>query len=121
MKGNITSDKRSQMMSAVKSEDTKPEIAVRKILYSASYRYRLHAKGIPGKPDVVIRKLKAAIFINGCFWHRHDCHLFTIPKTRSDFWKAKIESNIKRDKENLLRLRANRLQSHYCLGFLHER
>lgn len=104
MADKITSTQRSKMMSAVKGKNTKPEIVIRKILYSAGYRYRLHVKNVSGNPDIVIKKLKTAIFINGCFWHGHDCHLFTIPKTRSDFWKQKIDSNTKRDKGNLEKL-----------------
>ena len=104
MTDKVTSQQRSKMMSAIKGKNTKPEIVIRKILYSEGYRYRLHVNSVIGNPDIVIRKLKTAIFINGCFWHGHDCPLFTIPKTRSDFWKQKIESNIKRDSENMQKL-----------------
>ena len=84
-------------MAGIGSKDTKPEIIVRKAMHSSGFRYRLHVKGLPGKPDLVFQKYNAVIFVNGCFWHGHDCHLFKWPKTRSDFWKQKIEGNIARD------------------------
>lgn len=88
-------------MSHVKGKNTKPEIMVRKFLFEHGYRYRLHRKDLPGKPDIVLPKYKTAIFINGCFWHGHkDCKYFTLPETNSEFWKSKIDSNIKRDKES---------------------
>jgi len=95
---------RSQNMRAVKSKNTKPELQIRKHLHSLGYRYRLHSKKLPGKPDLVIQKYNTAIFINGCFWHGHDCPAFTWPKTRSDFWKEKISGNIKRDADNINQL-----------------
>ena len=88
-------------MSHVKGKNTKPEIMVRKFLFEHGYRYRLHRKDLPGKPDIVLPKYKTAIFINGCFWHGHkDCKYFTLPETNSEFWRSKIDSNIKRDKES---------------------
>ena len=88
-------------MSHVKGKNTKPEIMVRKFLFEHGYRYRLHRKDLPGKPDIVLPKYKTAIFINGCFWHGHKyCKYFTLPETNSEFWKSKIDSNIKRDKES---------------------
>lgn len=96
----ITKERRSWNMSQIRSKDTVPEIIVRKYLYAQGVRYRLHVK-LPGKPDVVIRKKRIAIFINGCFWHAHDnCPNFRFPKARSEFWKTKIESNISRDEKN---------------------
>ncbi len=88
---------RSRMMSGIKGKNTKPELAVRVGLHGLGFRYRLHANEIPGKPDLWLPKYRAAIFINGCFWHGHNCSLFKMPGTRQDFWKAKIDSNRNRD------------------------
>lgn len=96
----ITKEHRSWNMSRIRGMNTRPEILVRKFLYSNGVRYRVHAK-LPGKPDIVIRKKNLAIFINGCFWHAHNgCKDFRLPKARSNFWKAKIEGNIARDQKN---------------------
>lgn len=84
------------MMSGIRAKNTRPEIQIRKSLYAAGYRYRLHGK-LPGKPDLVFPGRKAVLFVNGCFWHGHDCHLFRLPATRPEFWQAKIASNISRD------------------------
>lgn len=92
---------RSRMMSGIKGKDTKAEILIRKKIYALGYRYRLHYKKLPGKPDIVLPKYKAIIQINGCFWHGHNCHLFRLPKTNTDFWKSKIESNVLRDERNM--------------------
>ena len=87
-------------MSRVKSKDTGPELLVRKFLHSQGFRYRLHVKNLPGKPDIVLPKYKTVIFIHGCFWHGHkDCKYFTIPKTRSDWWREKINKNIENDEK----------------------
>ena len=95
------SEQRSRNMSAIKSKNTKPEIAVRKLLYSMGYRFRLHRKDLPGSPDIVLPKYKTVIFVHGCFWHRHEnCKYASTPKTRSEFWESKFEGNIKRDKIN---------------------
>lgn len=91
---------RSKNMSAIKGKDTQPELLIRKALHASGYRYRLHDKKLPGKPDLVFLKYKAVIQINGCFWHGHDCHLFKWPKTRQDFWKEKIGKNITNDVKN---------------------
>ena len=96
---------RSRMMAGITGKNTKPEIAVRKALHRMGYRFRLHSKRLPGKPDLVFPKHQAAVFVNGCFWHGHDCHLFRLPATRSDFWREKIEANRKRDARNRERLR----------------
>lgn len=88
---------RSRMMSGIKGKNTKPELVVRLGLHALGFRYRLHPKGIPGRPDLWLPKHNAAIFINGCFWHGHDCSLFKVPATRQDFWWAKIEANRARD------------------------
>lgn len=91
---------RSYNMSRVKGKDTKPEEIVRKYLFSQGFRYRKNDKRLPGKPDIVLPKYKTVIFINGCFWHKHEgCKYFVWPKSNSEFWKEKIESNIVRDKK----------------------
>ena len=87
-------------MSGIRSKNTKPEIVVRKALHRRGYRYRLHNGALPGKPDLVFPSRKAVIFVNGCFWHGHGCHLFRWPSTREEFWKAKILRNRERDSEN---------------------
>jgi len=84
---------RSRMMSAIKSRNTKPELAIRKRLFARGLRYSLHSSLLPGKPDLVFRRYKAVILVHGCFWHGHDCHLFKWPKSNNAFWKAKIERN----------------------------
>ena len=99
------SEQRSRNMSAIKSKNTKPEIAVRKVLHSMGYRFRLHGKELPGSPDIVLPKYRTVIFVHGCFWHRHkDCKYATTPKTRGEFWNNKFRSNVERDleiKENI--------------------
>lgn len=83
---------RSYNMSQIKNKNTKPEIIVRKFLFSNGFRYRLNVTNLPGKPDIVLPKYKTAIFVNGCFWHGHEeCKYFVLPKTRADWWKEKIE------------------------------
>jgi len=89
-------------MRTVKSANTKPEIIVRKFLFLKGLRYRLHDKKLPGTPDIKLSKYKCAIFINGCFWHGHECRKQLIPKSNVDFWEAKIAKNISRD-ENALK------------------
>lgn len=89
---------RSQMMARVRSADTRPELVLRKALHAIGFRFRLHVRSLPGCPDIVMRKHRCAIFVNGCFWHGHaDCKHFRIPKTRPEFWSAKIEANRERD------------------------
>ena len=89
---------RSYNMSKIRSKDTKPELLVRKFLHSQGFRYRLHVKQLPGKPDIVLPKYKTVIFIHGCFWHGHsDCRYYIIPKTRSEWWLEKINKNKSRD------------------------
>jgi DNA mismatch endonuclease (patch repair protein) len=92
-------------MSRIKGKDTKPEMIVRKYLFSKGFRYRLHDKKLPGKPDIVLKKYKTAIFINGCFWHGHmDCRYFVVPKTRTEWWLDKINKNISNDNINIGKL-----------------
>jgi len=91
---------RSFNMSRIKGKDTKPEILVRKWLWAQGYRYRLHSKNLPGKPDIVFPSRKKVVFVHGCFWHKHDCDYFKWPATKPDFWKKKIGENVRRDKSN---------------------
>lgn len=84
-------------MSGIRGKDTQPELAIRRGLHARGFRFRLHAKDVPGKPDLVLPRFHAAIFVNGCFWHRHDCHLFKMPATRPEFWSQKLERNVLRD------------------------
>jgi DNA mismatch endonuclease (patch repair protein) len=89
---------RSYNMSQIKGKDTKPEMLVRRFLHSKGFRYRLHVKNLPGKPDIVLPKYKTVIFINGCFWHGHKgCKYFVMPKSRQYYWVPKIQNNIKKD------------------------
>jgi DNA mismatch endonuclease, patch repair protein len=84
---------RSRMMSGIRARNTKPEIQVRSHLHKAGFRYRLHVADLPGRPDIVLPRWNAVIFVHGCFWHGHDCPLFRVPKTRSEWWQAKINRN----------------------------
>lgn len=84
-------------MAAIRGADTRPEMTIRKALHARGFRYRLHAKELRGKPDLILPKYKASIFVHGCFWHGHDCPLFRWPKTREDFWRHKIGENQRRD------------------------
>lgn len=87
-------------MSHIKNKDTKPEVLVRRFLFANGFRFRLHRKDLPGKPDIVLPKYKTVIFINGCFWHGHqDCRYATIPETNREFWETKIFGNVERDKK----------------------
>ncbi|WP_281645819.1 very short patch repair endonuclease [Parendozoicomonas sp. Alg238-R29] len=97
---NLSSQTRSHIMASIHSKDTKPEILVRKALYSLGFRYRCHYKNLPGKPDIVLPKYRAIIQVNGCFWHGHDCHIFKMPKSRTEFWENKISRNQIRDEAN---------------------
>lgn len=90
---------RSRMMSGIGSKNTRQEVSLRKLLHGMGFRYRLHAKDVPGRPDIVLPRYRAAIFVHGCFWHGHDCSLFRLPGTRQEFWKDKIGRNERRDAE----------------------
>ncbi|TQK03430.1 very short patch repair endonuclease [Herbaspirillum sp. SJZ107] len=97
---------RSRMMSGIRSKDTQPEMLVRKYLHRQGFRYRLHARKLPGSPDLVLPKYKVAIFVHGCFWHRHQgCRYATTPASNAERWKLKFDTNTERDarKENMLR------------------
>ena len=91
---------RSRMMSGIRSKNTKPELLIRKGLHARGFRFRLHGKRLPGKPDLVLPAFSAVIFVHGCFWHGHDCHLFKWPKTRRAFWRTKILRNQAKDAES---------------------
>lgn len=100
---------RSRMMSGIRGKNTQPEMLVRRLLHAMGYRYRLHARELPGKPDIVFRKRHIAIFVHGCFWHRHpdpECRLSRMPKSRVDFWQPKLEGNRARDEANVAALEA---------------
>ena len=97
----LTKEQRHRCMSAIKGKNTKPELLVRKFLFSHGFRYRLNYPRLPGHPDLVLRKYRTVIFVNGCFWHGHQgCKYYTLPKTNIEFWKNKIERNRNRDLED---------------------
>lgn len=99
----LTQEQRSVRMSRVRGADTKPEMVVRRLIHALGYRYRLHRRGLPGRPDLVFPVRRKAIFVHGCFWHRHPdpaCPLARLPKSRLDFWRAKLEGNRTRDQRN---------------------
>lgn len=102
-----TKEERSRNMAAIKGKDTKPEMIVRKYLFSRGLRFRIQVKKLPGNPDIVLPKYKAVIFVNGCFWHRHEgCKYFRLPQSNVEFWKDKIERNVLRDMRNEGELKA---------------
>ena len=97
---------RSFNMSKIKGKDTKPEMLVRKFLHANGFRYRLHVKDLPGKPDIVLPKYKTVVLVNGCFWHGHKrCKYFVIPKTRTDWWTEKLNKNIENDNKSVKALK----------------
>ncbi len=101
----LTPEQRHRNMAAIKSKNTKPEMIVRKVTHSLGFRYRLHRKDLPGKPDLVFPGRRKVIFVHGCYWHSHKCKFGKVqPKTNVGFWRAKRESNMKRDKKNLKEL-----------------
>lgn len=94
----MTKEERSRCMAAIKGKDTKPELLVRRYLFSRGLRFRIHVRSLPGNPDIVLPKYKTVIFVNGCFWHGHEgCRYFRLPKSNVEFWKTKIERNTARD------------------------
>lgn len=98
----MTPEQRSRCMAAIKGKDTKPEMIVRKYLFSRGMRFRVQVRKLPGNPDIVLPKYKTVIFVNGCFWHGHEgCKYFRLPKSNIEFWKEKIERNIERDRESM--------------------
>lgn len=101
----VSKAKRSKMMSGIQGKDTKPEMQIRTALHGLGYRYKLHNKNLPGKPDLVFPKYHAVLFVHGCFWHLHNCHLFKWPSTRKEFWMKKITGNKERDIQNIQKLK----------------
>jgi DNA mismatch endonuclease, patch repair protein len=102
---HLTKQKRSKLMAKVRRENTAPEMLVREVIWAEGFRYRLHVKKLPGCPDIVLTRLKKAIFVNGCFWHGHFCRRKQMPKTNAQFWLLKIERNKKRDSSNIRKLK----------------
>lgn len=100
MADTVTPDVRSRMMSAIRSKNTGPELALRCGLHALGFRFRINDRTLPGSPDIVFPKYRAVIFAHGCFWHGHDCALFRLPATRTDFWRSKIDGNRVRDAAN---------------------
>lgn len=104
MADNHSKEVRSMNMSHIRSKNSKPEELVRKHLFSKGFRYRKNVKTMPGCPDIVLPKYKTVIFVNGCFWHKHDCPRFVWPSSNEDYWRPKIMGNVERDKRNLAEL-----------------
>ena len=105
MTDNLSPDRRAWNMSQIHGKNTHPELAIRKALHKAGFRFRLHRKDLPGKPDIVLPKHKTVIFAHGCFWHSHGCKDSRIPKTNTEFWSAKLTDNVKRDAESVRQLK----------------
>lgn len=95
----VTPEVRSRMMAGIKGKDTKPEMVIRSALHRAGFRFRLHYKNLPGRPDLAFPRYRAVVFVHGCFWHGHNCHLFRWPLTRGEFWREKIGRNLARDSQ----------------------
>ena len=106
MSDHLTAEKRSWNMSHIRSKDSKPETLVRKYLFSKGFRYRKNVKKLPGCPDIVMPKYQTVIFVNGCFWHKHDCPRFVWPSSNIEYWRSKILGNVERDKKNYLELQS---------------
>ena len=107
MADTITPEQRSDLMSRIRSTNTKPEMAVRSLVHRLGYRFRLHRRDLPGRPDIVLPRHRKIILVHGCFWHGHDCKLASKPKSNGDYWSAKIVSNKERDAKNLAALGAS--------------
>ena len=105
MADTISKAERSALMARIRGKDTKPEVFVRSALHRAGFRFRLYARGLPGRPDIVLPRHGVVIFVHGCFWHRHGCALASEPATRRRFWQAKFEANMARDPRNARALR----------------
>ena len=102
----FSTSKRSEVMSRIRGRDTRPELAIQSMVHGMGYRFRLHDKRLPGRPDLVLPRLQTVIFVHGCFWHRHSgCRYTTTPATRRDFWQAKFDANVARDKRTTAALR----------------
>jgi DNA mismatch endonuclease (patch repair protein) len=105
MTDRVGSEQRSRMMAAVHPANTKPELYVRRRLFAAGYRFRLHAKALPGKPDIVLPRFRIVVFVHGCFWHGHSCRRGKRPASNVEFWETKIDGNIRRDRKNRVALK----------------
>ena len=105
MADNLSRDVRHKNMSHIRSKNSKPEEIVRKYLFSQGFRYRKNDSRLPGKPDIVLPKYKTVIFVNGCFWHQHDCGRFVWPSSNEEYWRSKILGNVARDQRNYQQLR----------------
>ena len=104
----MSADKRSALMSRIRGRDTGPEVRIRRFLWQAGLRYRLHARGLPGRPDLVLPRWNAVVFVHGCFWHSHvGCPYFRLPKTRAEFWEQKLRGNLERDARAVAALTAS--------------
>jgi DNA mismatch endonuclease, patch repair protein len=104
MMDTLTGKQRSERMALIRGKNTGPELVVRRLVHGMGFRYRLHVRSLPGRPDLVLRSLKKVIFVHGCFWHRHgdpSCKLARLPKSRLEFWQVKLESNRQRDLKTL--------------------
>ncbi|NCP62459.1 MAG: DNA mismatch endonuclease Vsr [Alphaproteobacteria bacterium] len=112
----FSENKRSAIMAAIKSKNTKPEVLLRKALFKKGYRYSLHTKNIRGRPDIFLRKYNAAIFFHGCFWHGHTCKAGKLPNTRQEFWEKKISINKERDALILADLKKKPIRVLYIWG-----
>jgi DNA mismatch endonuclease (patch repair protein) len=105
MADTLSAEERSERMSRIRSRDTKPEVALRKALHKLGLRFRLHANSLPGKPDIIFRNHRTAIFVHGCFWHRHQgCKVATTPKSNTKYWIEKFDRNVARDAATIARL-----------------
>lgn len=105
MADNHSKETRSMNMSHIRSKNTKPEEMVRKYLFAKGFRYRKNVKKLPGSPDIVLPKYKTVIFVNGCFWHKHDCPRFVWPSSNQEYWIPKIQKNVERDEANYQQLK----------------
>lgn len=103
----LTTEQRHRNMASIRDRDTRAEMVVRSMIHGMGYRYRLHRKGLPGKPDIVFPRLRKAVFVHGCFWHMHDCRYGKVkPATNSEFWHKKRTGNVERDRKNIAALEA---------------
>ena len=100
MADTLTPEERSALMARIRGVDTKPELTVRRALHAKGYRYRVHVRELPGRPDLVFAKRRTAVFVHGCFWHRHGCSRTSTPKSREEYWQSKFDANVERDRRN---------------------
>ena len=100
MADTLTPEERSALMARIRGVDTKPELTVRRALHAKGYRYRVHVRELPGRPDLVFAKRRTAVFVHGCFWHRHGCSRTSTPKSREEYWQGKFDANVERDRRN---------------------